>query len=201
MTSFSLPMLASLLAVTGAACEPIAPVDFSRGSFCKDPVDVPTVICSSRGSAAVTAPTGFALPATIPAVEGSSCMAADKTCSHDAQLFFQSESHGDGRGLNFGVFVSPTQGPGRYELMNDTPGTSGFYGSLYGQNPDSDYYYAGLRVLSGTLTVTRNDASGLRATFDAELETEDRLHRLSLRGGDIDVYDCGVRVVATCYGH
>jgi hypothetical protein len=204
-TSFLAPSLfALLLTVTAAACD--AQPTVSHGSFfCSDPVDIQMVKCETRSSATVVAPEGFALPAKVQAMDGNNCLAVDGTCSLDSQVFFQGERDEDGQGLNFGVFVPRSQGPGRYSLASGTedgPGT--FYGRLYRTNPAtdfSDYYSSDLLVRSGTLTVLRNDTQGLRATFDAEVETADGLHHLSLRGGNIEVSDCAVRTVAYCEGH
>jgi hypothetical protein len=63
------------------------------------------------------------------------------------------------------------------------------------------HYEAGLRARSGTLVVTRNDTSGVRASFDVELETVKGDHVISVTRGRIDLSDCGVRVVSSCYGH
>lgn len=195
------PAATLLFSVVASGCEP---VDFGGGNFlCNDPVDVPTVMCDAAGSASVMPPDGFALPATVTQVSGINCLAGDGTCSNGSQFFFQSDTLLNGESFNFGINLPPGQGPGTYALGNDRM-SPWAYGNLSRSNPANDYrdyYYSGLQVRSGTLVVTRNNSSGLRATFDLELETENGEHVISVTRGRVDLSDCGVRTVSTCDGY
>jgi hypothetical protein len=155
-------------------------------------VDMQVVQCQQEGSVHATASNGFTLPATTKISSGQSCLEIDGTCTGSPTFFFQSELAADHQ-FSVGVQLQPSDGPGTYVLPDSRAIPINVYGSL--RRPGD---VATLRLLSGTLVVTRSDRDTLSASFDLELETEDAQQQISLSGGQVKVSGCEVVTVPTC---
>jgi hypothetical protein len=153
------------------------------------------VECTAAGGAEVSSLT-LGLPRTVvPGGGATTCMQLDSTCGGEAVIVFASpdqRSSDDGY-IHFGFRIPAADAPGAYGLAG---GTTRFGPALAS---DGVSYTGDLIVKSGTLIVTRNDASNLDATFAVELETTDGQHEVSLTRGAIHVGSCARVTRTACW--
>lgn len=124
----------------------------------------------------------------MEALRGSSCLTQDGSCSAPPAFIFESAGgRPDGHRIVVAFALSPSDGPGTYELTDDKTALPNAKGGLV-----DDTYNEALRVRSGTLVVSRSDREALQASFDIEMESLDGQHVVSLTGGWIDVSGCFV---------
>ena len=150
------------------------------------------VECQANGGVQVASST-LALPATaVPGSGATTCMQADSTCGGDAVIAFKSPGNPSDGFVQFGLRIAPGDAPRTYPLVGDSR-------QLESALVSNGLSYTGnLVVTAGTLVLTRNQASGLDATFDAHLQTTDGQHQVSLTGGALHIGPCQVVTRPAC---
>jgi hypothetical protein len=197
MTSLSrpTPLLLGLALAFAAAAALVAAGCGGGGALCpanSSPANQTVVECVTNGGVQVASGT-LPLPArAVPGLGATTCLTTQSTCANESVTSFASDAPIGTGGILFGIRIAPTDAPATYPLAGDT---QRFSAPLVF---DGVSYSGDLTVTSGTLVIKRNDAFELNATFDAELQTTDGLHQVSLTGGTLHIGSCRIANEIVC---
>jgi len=185
-------LLSSLIAMVGSSCD----ISCEGGSWQK----TAKVVCGATGSATLTSPARFGLPATLSEANGRSCMDASGGCSIGPEVGL-GKSFGTGEyGFGLNIVLPTIQGSASYTLPSPPGEPYVLVSASLGSAISGTISGTGLHVVSGTIAVAESNPSELRISFEMELELPATLERFSITGGAVTAGGCSIEQPRVCVG-
>jgi hypothetical protein len=184
-------------AAVGLSLSAIAPA--GCGSDCADYGQASEPVCDNlMGSANVTAPAVYALPATVPLVDGHTCLDVGGRCT-DYPVVHLMNTVGRGQfGIEITLRLPAVEGSATYTYpsawtvnyfnLNAELNAMSDTGTPSGQN---------LEWVGGTINVEASSAAELRLTFDLELQSPSA-EVFSITAAAVTVNGCHVKTTMFC---
>ncbi len=159
-----------------------------------------TAVCTSAtGGATVTSPANYGLPATVPVVEGHSCIDAVGNCS-DYPAVHLANAFGRGQyGIELFVRLPAMEGSASYTIPAAwrVPYFSVIAG-LNSMEASGTLHGLNLEVVAGTIDVEISTPGELRLSFELELELLSSMETFALTGGVAMVSGCHLTETRVC---
>ena len=185
--------LASIVAVVGSGCDD----NCAGGTWLVGR----TAVCAATGSATVTSPASYGLPATVPVVDGHTCMGMgggggcwDYPFVRLAQPFGRGQN-----GIELSIRLPSMEGGATYTFP--TAWTVPYFSVSAGLNSMSGSGALSawnLEVVSGTIEVETSTPSELRLSFELELELPSTMETFAITGGVAIVSGCRLEEKRVC---
>jgi len=187
--SLAVVSLSSIAALVTSSCD----ISCEGGSW----EDVPQVACeAATGSATLTSPAAYGLPASGSVTSGRSCLDGGGGCTTQPAIRLETAAGAAGYAFTLWIDLPPSQSPATYILPLTEPNPYVGVGAYLVASGSG----MRLRLVSGTIAVETSSPSELHVSFDLELELPATKERFSIAGGTAMVTGCATHPSRICVG-